>query len=70
MPWISAAAIRRLELRDNSAVTDSLSDARNFRQVDEHLLTAGQPSEAQLADAARQAVKVVFIANMLQRTFP
>jgi hypothetical protein len=51
-------------------VTDSLSDARNFRQVDEHLLTAGQPSEAQLADAARQAVKVVFIANMLQRTFP
>jgi uncharacterized protein (TIGR01244 family) len=40
-------------------VNDSLSEARNFRQVDESLLTAGQPNEAQLADAARQGVKVV-----------
>jgi len=39
-------------------VNDSLSRARNFRQVDERLLTAGQPNEA-LADAARQGVKVV-----------
>jgi hypothetical protein len=29
MPWISAAAIRRLELRDNRAVKDSLSGARS-----------------------------------------
>ena len=36
-----------------------LNEARNFRQVDESLLTAGQPNEAQLADAARQGVKVV-----------
>ena len=40
-------------------MNDSLSRARNFRQVDERLLTAGQPNEAQLADAARQGVKVV-----------
>jgi hypothetical protein len=43
-------------------VHESLSEARNFRQVDERLLTTGQPNEAQLADAAR------CIANMLQRT--
>ena len=36
-----------------------LSDVRNFRQVDESLLTAGQPDEEQLADAARQGVQVV-----------
>jgi uncharacterized protein (TIGR01244 family) len=36
-----------------------LREARNFRQVDESLLTAGQPNEAQLADAAREGVKVV-----------
>jgi len=40
-------------------MTALLSDARNFRQIDEHLLTAGQPNEAQLADAARQGVQVV-----------
>jgi uncharacterized protein (TIGR01244 family) len=40
-------------------MTALLSDARNFRQVDESLLTAGQPNEAQLADAARQGVQVV-----------
>jgi uncharacterized protein (TIGR01244 family) len=40
-------------------VNESLSETRNFRQVDESLLTAGQPNEAQLADAARQGVKVV-----------
>lgn len=34
-------------------------DARNFRQVHENLLTAGQPNETQLADAARHGVKVV-----------
>ena len=36
-----------------------LSDTRNFRKVDDELLTAGQPNEAQLADAAQQGVKVV-----------
>jgi len=40
-------------------MTALLTDARNFRQVDDRLLTAGQPNEAQLADAARQGVKVV-----------
>jgi uncharacterized protein (TIGR01244 family) len=40
-------------------VNDLLSETRNFRQVDESLLTAGQPNEAQLADAARQGVNVV-----------
>jgi len=40
-------------------VNDSLGEARNFRQIDGSLLTAGQPNEAQLADAARQGVKVV-----------
>jgi uncharacterized protein (TIGR01244 family) len=40
-------------------MTALLSETRNFRQVDERLLTAGQPSEAQLADAARQGVEVV-----------
>jgi uncharacterized protein (TIGR01244 family) len=40
-------------------MTALLSEVRNFRQVDESLLTAGQPNEAQLADAARQGVKVV-----------
>jgi len=39
--------------------TSPLRDARNFRQVDDSLLTAGQPSEAQLADAASQGVRVV-----------
>src|SRR5690348_1841883 len=36
-----------------------LSDTRNFRRVDDELLTAGQPDESQLADAAQQGVKVV-----------
>lgn len=36
-----------------------LSESRNFREVGERLLTAGQPSEAQLADAARRGVQVV-----------
>jgi len=36
-----------------------LSESRNFREVDERLLTAGQPNEAQLADAARRGVQVV-----------
>jgi uncharacterized protein (TIGR01244 family) len=40
-------------------VNNLLSETRNFRQVDETLLTAGQPNEAQLADAARQGIKVV-----------
>jgi len=40
-------------------MTALLRDSRNFREVDERLLTAGQPNEAQLADAARQGVKVV-----------
>ena len=40
-------------------MNDSLSEARNFRHIDERLLTAGQPNEGQLADAARQGVKVV-----------
>ena len=40
-------------------MTALLSDTRNFRQVDERLLTAGQPDEGQLADAARQGVQVV-----------
>jgi uncharacterized protein (TIGR01244 family) len=39
--------------------TTRLADARNFREVDETLLTAGQPTEAQLADAASQGVQVV-----------
>ncbi len=38
----------------------SLADARNFRALDDaRLLTAGQPNEEQLEDAARQDVKVV-----------
>src|SRR4029434_7018000 len=40
-------------------MTALLSDTRNFRQVDERLLTAGQPDEGQLADAARQGVQIV-----------
>jgi uncharacterized protein (TIGR01244 family) len=36
-----------------------LSESRNFREIDEHLLTGGQPSEAQLADAERRGVQVV-----------
>ena len=38
----------------------SITDARNFRALDDaRLLTAGQPNEEQLEDAARQGVKVV-----------
>src|SRR4029077_20273171 len=37
----------------------SIADARNFRALDDTLLTAGQPNEEQLADAARQGVKAV-----------
>lgn len=40
-------------------MTTDLSDARNFRALDAHLLTAGQPNEEQLADAARQGCAVV-----------
>src|SRR4029079_7876592 len=36
-----------------------LSESRNFREIDERLLTAGQRSEAQLADAERRGVQVV-----------
>ena len=39
--------------------TAPLEDARNFRKVDDRLYTAGQPSEAQLADAASKGVTVV-----------
>jgi protein tyrosine phosphatase (PTP) superfamily phosphohydrolase (DUF442 family) len=35
-------------------MTRPLSETRNFRQLDEQLLTAGQPDEEQLADARRQ----------------
>ena len=37
----------------------SLTQTRNFRQVADDLLTAGQPSEAQLADAAEHGCRVV-----------
>ena len=38
----------------------SIADARNFRALDDaRLLTAGQPSEDQLEDAARQGVHVI-----------
>jgi protein tyrosine phosphatase (PTP) superfamily phosphohydrolase (DUF442 family) len=37
----------------------ALTDARNFRRVDDRLATAGQPSEAQLAAAADEGVEVV-----------
>src|SRR5258705_1285756 len=36
-----------------------MEDTMNLRKVDEHLLTAGQPNEAQLADASGKGVKVV-----------
>ena len=39
--------------------TAPLEDARNFRKVEDRLYTAGQPSEAQLADAASKGVTVV-----------
>jgi uncharacterized protein (TIGR01244 family) len=39
--------------------TAPLRDTRNFREIDSILLTAGQPTEAQLADAADQGVQVV-----------
>lgn len=40
--------------------TNSIAGARNFRALDDaRLLTAGQPNEEQLEDAARQGVKVV-----------
>jgi uncharacterized protein (TIGR01244 family) len=44
---------------DESPSFSRLSGARNFRQVGQRLLTAGQPNEAQLADAARAGVTVV-----------
>jgi len=38
----------------------SIAEARNFRALDDaRLLTAGQPTEDQLADAARHGVQVV-----------
>ena len=36
-----------------------LCEAKNFRQVDDQLLTSGQPSEEQLASAAVHGVQVV-----------
>ena len=36
-----------------------LSEAKNFREADDRLLTAGQPSEEQLASAAVDGVQVV-----------
>jgi len=39
--------------------SSSIADARNFRCLEETLLTAGQPNEEQLEDAARQGVSVV-----------
>jgi len=40
--------------------SNSIADVRNFRSLDdERLLTAGQPNEHQLKDAASQGVKVV-----------
>lgn len=39
--------------------TTSLADTRNFRECEGGLLTAGQPNEAQLADAARRGVTTV-----------
>lgn len=36
-----------------------LAETCNFREVDPHLLTAGQPNEDQLADAAAHGVQVV-----------
>jgi uncharacterized protein (TIGR01244 family) len=43
----------------NNPPASSLTDVRNFREVDAGLLTAGQPNEQQLADAARQGVTTV-----------
>ena len=40
-------------------MTRRLSEARNFRQLDEKLLTAGQPDEEQLADAHGQGCAAV-----------
>ena len=40
-------------------MSSPLSAVRNFREVDPLLLTAGQPNEAQLADAAHQGCGVV-----------
>jgi len=37
----------------------SIAGVRNFRALDDALLTAGQPNEEQLEDAARQGVKAV-----------
>lgn len=39
--------------------TARIEDARNFRRVDETLLTSGQPDEAQLAAAGQAGVEVV-----------
>ena len=39
--------------------TAPLEDARNFRKVDDRLYTTGQPSEAQLANAASKDVTIV-----------
>ncbi len=39
--------------------SSSIAEARNFRALDDALLTSGQPNEDQLEDAARQGVKVV-----------
>jgi uncharacterized protein (TIGR01244 family) len=36
-----------------------LSETHNYREVDARLITAGQPNEVQLADAATQGVQVV-----------
>ncbi|MEQ1731627.1 MAG: protein tyrosine phosphatase family protein, partial [Vicinamibacterales bacterium] len=39
--------------------TARIEDARNFRRVDETLLTSGQPDEAQLTAASQAGVEVV-----------
>src|SRR3954467_15707618 len=37
----------------------SITETRNFRRIDDSLLTAGQPNEEQLGDVADQGCKVV-----------
>ena len=39
--------------------TTPLRDARNFREVDDTLLTAGQPTQAQLADAVKKGGTII-----------
>jgi uncharacterized protein (TIGR01244 family) len=55
LPVIACAGFRE----KIAPMAEPLSAVRNFRRVDERLLTAGQPNEAQLADAASQGVTTV-----------